>query len=107
MFVIRVEGKLYGYATPKPPTSRELLLRPGESLSLGFGFVELDFRASSGVPIPVEGVIEVLEQHKWTIVASVVDARSPKPSIESNLTVSSNPLEFPLSREACESGIAC
>jgi hypothetical protein len=106
-FTILVDGSFYSVATNPDLNKRVFTLHPGASLSVGVGFTDLQFRDGGGARLSDTEVFDVLSHQKWSISASIVDIHSVKPAIESNLTVSSNSLAFPLSREACERGISC
>ena len=106
-FTILVDGRFYCVAANPDLNKRVFTLQPGAILSVGVGFTELQCRDGGGARLSDTEVFDVLSRRKWSISASIVDLHSVKPAIESNRTVSSNTLTFPLSRDACERGISC
>jgi hypothetical protein len=95
-FSISVDG--HPYCTAIHPLSQALLIALHSIRSIGIGFGELQCRDDRGRTIPREDVFTVLERSKWSVTASIVDGAG---------VFTSNPLQFPFSRDQCQEVIAC
>ena len=106
-FILSVDDHLH-YLGIEPTISKQtFILEPHSTRSLGLGFMELQFQDDRGVALVKSQVLDTLARGKWSISASILCTSVTKSPGGSNLPVSSNSLEFPLSREACEHGISC
>ena len=106
-FTLAVDDQLH-YLGIEPKISKEtFILEPHGTRSLGLGFMDLQFQDENGVALVQSQVLDALARGKWSISASILCTSATKSPGEYNPPVSSNSLEFPLSREACEHGISC
>jgi len=106
-FTLAVNDRLHYLAIEPEISKQTFILEPHSTRSLGLGFLDLQFQDDKGVALVQSQVLDTLARDKWSISASILCTSGTKSSSESNLAVSSNSLEFPLSREACEHGISC
>jgi hypothetical protein len=97
-FSITVAGRPYCTAVHPQVSSQEFLIAPHAIQSIGVGFVELMCRDGRDRIITREDMFKVLARGKWSVSATI---------LEGARVFTSNPIEFPLSRDRCEGGVAC